>query len=34
MILAFVYFEVNLSFAPIDTWWVDSAATTHISVTM
>jgi len=27
MILAFVCSEVNLSFAPMDTWWVDSTAT-------
>ena len=26
--------EVNLSFAPMYTWWVDSAVTTHISVIM
>jgi len=30
MILVFVYSEVNLSFAHMDTWWVDSGATTHI----
>ena len=34
MILAFVCSEVNLSFAPMDTWWVDSATITDISVTM
>jgi len=34
MILTFVCSGVNLSFAPMDTWWVDSSATTHISVTM
>ena len=34
MILAFVYSKVNLCFAPMDTWWVDSAVTTHISVIM
>ena len=34
MILAFFCSEVNLSFAPMDNWWVDSRATTHISVTM
>jgi len=32
--LAFVCSEVNLAFVPKDTWWVDSGATTHISVTM
>jgi len=32
--LALVCFEVNLAFVPKDTWWVDSSATTHISVTM
>ena len=26
--------EVNLVFVPKDTWWVDSGATTHISMTM
>jgi len=34
MTLAFVCFDVNLSFAPMDTWWVDSGATTHVGVTM
>ena len=32
--LALVFSEVNLSFVPKDTWWVDFGATTHISVTM
>jgi len=32
--LALVCSEVNLVFVPKDTWWVDSDATTHISVTM
>ncbi|RDX94460.1 hypothetical protein CR513_23156, partial [Mucuna pruriens] len=27
-------FEINLTFVPTDTWWLDSGATTHISVTM
>jgi len=31
---ALVCSEVNLAFVPKDTWWVDSGATTHISVTM
>ncbi|KAF1869358.1 hypothetical protein Lal_00018452, partial [Lupinus albus] len=26
--------EINLAFVPNDTWWVDSGATTHISITM
>ena len=34
MILAYVCSEVNLSFAPMNTWWVDSGATTHISNSM
>ena len=29
-----VYSEVNLAFVPKDTWWVDSGATTHISVSI
>ena len=32
--LSLVCSEVNLVFVPKDTWWVDSGATTHISVTM
>nr|KYP56903.1 Retrovirus-related Pol polyprotein from transposon TNT 1-94 [Cajanus cajan] len=32
--LSFVCFDVNLAFVPHDTWWVDSGATTHISVSM
>nr|KYP36428.1 Retrovirus-related Pol polyprotein from transposon TNT 1-94 [Cajanus cajan] len=32
--LSFVCSEVNLAFVPRDTWWVDSGATTHISVSM
>ncbi|KAL8157842.1 hypothetical protein AgCh_002526 [Apium graveolens] len=31
---AFVCSEVNLASVPKDTWWVDSGATTHISVYM
>ena len=34
MILTFVCSEASLSYAPVDTWWVDFAATTHVSVTM
>ena len=30
--LALVCSKVNLAFVPKDTWWVDSGATTHISV--
>ena len=26
--------EINLAIVPIDTWWIDTGATTHISVTM
>ena len=32
--LTLVCSEVNLAFVPKDTWWVDSGATTHISMTM
>nr|KYP35884.1 Retrovirus-related Pol polyprotein from transposon TNT 1-94 [Cajanus cajan] len=32
--LSFVCFGVNFAFVPHDTWWVDSGATTHISVSM
>nr|KYP47764.1 hypothetical protein KK1_030596 [Cajanus cajan] len=32
--LSFVCSKVNLAFVPHDTWWVDSGATTHISVSM
>ena len=32
--LILVCSEVNLAFVPKDTWWVDSDAITHISVTM
>ncbi|CAH9111538.1 unnamed protein product, partial [Cuscuta europaea] len=34
MSLALVCCEVNLTSVPKDTWWVDSGATTHISVSM
>ena len=30
----FVSSEVNLALVPSDTWWIDTGATTHISVTM
>ena len=33
-LLNFVSSEVNLAIVPNDTWWIDSGATTHISVTM
>src|SRR3954463_3240498 len=33
-LLNFVCSEVNLALVPSDTWWIDSGATTHISVTM
>ena len=34
MILSLVCSEVNLTSVPRHTWWLDSAATTHISVSM
>ena len=34
MLLSFVCSEVNLTSVPRHTWWLDSAATTHISVSM
>ena len=34
MTFVFVCSEVNLASVPKDTWWVDSGATTHISVSM
>ncbi|KAL6322023.1 hypothetical protein AAG906_003165 [Vitis piasezkii] len=33
-LLNFVCLEINLAVVPIDTWWIDTSATTHISVTM
>ncbi|TYK08891.1 Copia protein [Cucumis melo var. makuwa] len=33
-LLTLVCSEVNLASVPIDTWWVDSGATTHISISM
>ena len=33
-LLALVCSEVNLASIPNDTWWVDSGATTHISVSI
>ena len=33
-LLALVCFEVNLTSVPKDTWWVDSGATTHISLSL
>ena len=27
-------YEVNLALIPNHTWWIDTGATTHISVTM
>ena len=32
--LSLVCSEVNLTFVPKDTWWVDSSISTHISMTM
>ena len=34
LLLTIVCSKVNLAFVPKDTWWVDSGATTHISVIM
>ncbi|KAF7825185.1 Retrovirus-related Pol polyprotein from transposon TNT 1-94 [Senna tora] len=34
MLLNFVCSEVNLDVVPIDTWWLDSGSTAHISVSM
>jgi hypothetical protein len=33
-IFSLVYEEVNSVSVSIDTWWIDSGATTHISVSM
>ena len=33
-LLNFVCSEINLAIVPIDTWWIDMGATTHISVIM
>ena len=33
-LLNLVYYEVNLTSVPKHTWWIDSGATTHISVFM
>ena len=33
-LLALVRSEVNLAFVPRNTWWINSSATTHISVSM
>ncbi|RVX07135.1 Retrovirus-related Pol polyprotein from transposon TNT 1-94 [Vitis vinifera] len=33
-LLNFVCSEINLAVVPTDTWWIDTGATTHISVTM
>ena len=34
IILTFVCSEASLSYAPVDTWWVDSVTSTHVSVIM
>ncbi|GAB2270434.1 hypothetical protein Dimus_038845 [Dionaea muscipula] len=34
MLLTLVCSEVNLASVPIDSWWVDSGATTHICMSM
>ena len=34
LLLTLVSSEVNLAYVPKDTWWVDSGATTHISMSM
>ena len=33
-LLNLVCLEINLAIVSIDTWWIDTGATTHISVTM
>ncbi|RVW67303.1 Retrovirus-related Pol polyprotein from transposon TNT 1-94 [Vitis vinifera] len=33
-LLNFVCLEINLAIVPIDTWWIDTGATTHLSVMM
>ena len=33
-LLNFVCSVINLAVVPTDTWWIDTGATTHISVTM
>ncbi|KAA0047806.1 Retrovirus-related Pol polyprotein from transposon TNT 1-94 [Cucumis melo var. makuwa] len=33
-LLTFVCSQVNLAFVPTDTWWIDSGATTHISISL
>ena len=33
-LLIYVCSEVNLTSVPKDTWWVDSGATTHVSVSI
>ena len=33
-LLNFVCLEINLAVVSINTWWIDTGATTHISVTM
>ena len=33
-LLNFVCSKINLAIVPTDTWWIDTCATTHISVTM
>ena len=33
-LLNFVCSEINLTIVPIDTWWIDTGATTHINVTI
>ena len=34
MFFTLVCFEVNLASVPKNTWWLDSGATTHISISM
>ena len=33
-LINFVCLEINLVIVPIETWWIDTRATTHISITM
>ena len=32
--ITLICIEVNLVFVPTDTWWIDSSATNHVSVSM
>ena len=34
MLSAYVYFESNLVNVPLDSWWLDSGATVHVSTSL